>query len=99
MDIPLWRDISILLLVAEAFVLALVPMAAVYLVNMGLRQLRNSLQSVFPPILLRVLQAELVTVRASELLVKPIIATYSLAARVLRVSQVIVGLPWGGPRR
>jgi hypothetical protein len=99
MDIHLWRDISVVLLAVEAFVLAIVPLAILFVANKGLQRLRGSLRPVLPAIRARVQQVEVVTARAGELIVAPIIATYAFAARLRRVGQRVVGLPREDVRR
>ena len=99
MNIPFWRDVSLVLLIAEAFVLALIPLVAFYFSSKGVRRLRASLQPLFPRVRARAQQVERITVRLGELVVAPIIAIYVLATRVWRVALAIVGLPRGGTHR
>lgn len=91
MTIPFWRNVSIVLLAAEAFVLVLLPLVALYFANRGLRRLRSFLQPIFPQARARVQQVERATTLASELIVAPIIAAYALAARLQRIVLVMVG--------
>jgi hypothetical protein len=99
MNIPLWRDMSIVLLAIEAFVLALVPLAILYFANRGLWRLRTSLRPVFTVIRGRVEQIQVATARLAGFLVAPIIAIYALASRVRTVVLKVGGLPRGGIRR
>jgi len=98
-NIPLWRDISVVLLALEAFVLALVPLVVLYLANRGLRRLRSAVRPAFPWIRVRVRQVESVTTHLGELVVAPIIAVYASAAGVRRTVLAMVGLSRGGIRR
>jgi len=93
MTIPFWRNVSIVLLAAEAFILTLFPLVAFYFANRGLRRLRSFLRPIFPQTRARVQQVERVTALSSELIVAPIIAAYALAARLQRIVLVMVGLP------
>jgi len=99
MDIPLWRDISVVLLVIEAFVLVLVPLAVLYLTNRGLWRLRASLRPVFPVIRGRVEQIHADTARVADLLVTPIIAIYALASRLRTTVLTVLGLSRQGIHR
>ena len=99
MTIPFWRDVSVVLLAVEAFVLILIPLVALYFANKGLRRLRSFLRPIFPRTRARVQQVERVTAQAGELIVAPIIATYALAARLRCIVLTMSGLPRGGIRR
>lgn len=98
MTIPFWRNVSVVLLAVEAFVLALVPLVALYFANKGLWRLRSSLRHIFPRTRERVQQVERVTVRIGELIVAPIIAIYALAARFRCMVLTLAGLARGGIR-
>ncbi len=99
MTIPFWRDVSVVLLAVEAFVLALIPLAALYFASRGLRQFRSFLRPLFPQTRVRVQQVERITVQGSELIVAPIIAFYALTAYLQRILLTMAGLPRGGIRR
>ena len=99
MTIPFWRNVSIVLLAVEAFVLALIPLVALYFANKGLRQFRSFLPPIFPRMRARVQQVERVTVRVGELIVAPIIAIYAMATCARRTASAMVGFPKGGIRR
>jgi hypothetical protein len=99
MDIALWRDISVVLLVIEAFAMALVPLAILYLANRGLWRLRDSLRPVFPAIRGCVEQVQSNTARVADLLVGPIIAIYALASRLRTTVLTVLGLSRQGIQR
>lgn len=98
MTIPFWRDVSVVLLVVEAFILALIPLGVLYFVNRGLQRLRAFLRPIFRRTRARVQQVERVTFQVSELIVTPIIAIYALASRVRRIILTMAGFPRGGVR-
>ena len=52
MTISFWRDVSVVLLVVEALIFALVPLVVLYFTNKGFRRLRSLLQPLFPQIYL-----------------------------------------------
>jgi len=93
MGIPFWRDVSVILLVVEALVLALIPLMVLYVLNRGVWRLRCALRPVFPSVLTRVRQVERATVRLGGLVVVPIVAVYALAARMYAILLSILGLP------
>ena len=99
MNIPFWRNVSAVLLAAEAFVLALIPLVAFYLAGKGVLRLRFFLRPLFLRIRARVQQVERITVWLGELVVAPIIAIYVLAARVWGIALAIAVLPRGGTHR
>jgi len=99
MSIPFWRDLSLLLLAAEVFILALIPLVALYYASRGLHRLRPPLRPFFTRIRGRAQQVERTMVRLGELIVAPIIAIYVLAARVWRFALAIAGLPRGRAAR
>ena len=99
MDIPLWRDVSAVLLAVEAFVLALIPLGVLYFANKVLRELRSSLRPLFPRARARVQQVEWYTAQTGELIVAPIIAVYALVARLRSIAGTMAGLERGDTRR
>jgi len=99
MTIPFWRNISIVLLAVEAFVLVLIPLVTLYFANRGLHRLRSFLRPIFPRTRDRVQQVERVTAQVGELIVAPIIAVYALAVRLRCMVLTMAGLPRGGIRR
>ena len=99
MTLPVWRDVSVVLLAVEAFVLALVPLAVLYVANKGFLRLRSSLRSLFPRVLDQARRVERITTKVSGWIVSPIIGAYGLLAHVRAVVLTIVGLPRGGVRR
>jgi hypothetical protein len=98
-SIPLWRDISVVLLSVEVFVLSLIPLVVLYFANKGLWRLGSSLRPIFARARARVRQVETVTARVTEVIVAPIIAVYALAARLRRIVVTMGGLPGGGVRQ
>ena len=92
MTISFWRDVSVVLLVVEAFIFALVPLVVLYFTNKGFRRLRSLLQPLFPQILHRVRQVERVTVGMSGRVVTPIIVVYAWIARIRSVTLAVIGL-------
>jgi hypothetical protein len=99
MNISLWRDISVVLLALEAFILALIPLAVVYFANKGLWRLRASVRPLFRQVREYVQQVEMTTTRVAEMVVAPIMSFYALVARVRGTILTVVGLMWGGIRR
>lgn len=99
MNIPFWRDVSLVLLAVEAFALALIALVASYFASKGLLRVRSFLRPLFPRIRSRVQQIERIMVQVGEVVVAPIIAIYVLAARVGRTALAIAGLPRGGAHR
>ncbi|MEA3345412.1 MAG: hypothetical protein U9Q78_04095 [Chloroflexota bacterium] len=96
MTIPFWHNVSLVLLVVEAFLLALIPLVVLYFVNRGLRQFRSSLRPFSLQVRMRAQQVEQVTAQVGELIVAPIIAIYALGARLHRILRTIAGLPRKG---
>ena len=82
MALSIGRDIALIILLSEAFVLALLPLVALYFANRGTRWLHTRVR---PPLLV----AQTYTRRAAELaerfsrwLVTPMIVVYSEEARL-----------------
>ena len=99
MGIPFWRDVSLVLLALEAFVLALIPLAIAYGINRGLWKLRPAVRPAFCQVRARAEQVQQATGRASEGILLPIITVHALAARVVRTLSAMAGIPRGGIRR
>ncbi|HID87826.1 MAG TPA: hypothetical protein EYP55_10700 [Anaerolineae bacterium] len=86
----IWRNVALLLLIVEAFLLSLPLLAALFFSIRGMRQLRARMVPYFPPVRTRVSQVERATVLVSRGLVTPPILAISLATGLLRGLQVAI---------
>ena len=96
MTIPFLRDVSVVLLALEAFVIGLVPLAVLYVAAKALHQVPQSIRPVLRQLRAQVEQVQTITHQVSELIVAPIIAMYCLVTRVRSFIMAVIGLLPGG---
>jgi len=84
------RDIALVILIIEAFVLSLVPLAVFYFGIRGMRALRRKLDPLIPTAQERLRRAAQVSQNASERIVRPFITLSSLWAQVQGTTQALV---------
>ncbi|MBC8447631.1 MAG: hypothetical protein H8D78_07770 [Chloroflexi bacterium] len=90
MDLATGRDIALVILIVEAFVLSLVPLALFYFGIRGMQALRRKLDPLFPTVqghLRRVAQG---THNVSERIVRPFIALSGLRAQAQGTKQALI---------
>ena len=90
MDLATGRDIALVILIIEAFALALVPLAAFYFAIRGMRVLRLKLDPLFPMVQGRLRRMAQTTRTASERIVRPFIALSSLWAQAQDTTQALI---------
>jgi len=84
------RDIALVTLIIEAFVLALVPLAAFYFGIRGMRALRLKLDPLFPMVQGRLRRMAQTTRTASERIVRPFITLGVLRAQAKGTTQALI---------
>jgi len=89
-DLATGRDIALVTLIIEAFVLALVPLAAFYFGIRGIQALRLKLDPLFPMVQGRLRRMAQTTRTASERIVRPFIALGVLRARAKGTTQALI---------
>jgi type IV secretory pathway TrbD component len=89
-DLATGRDIALVILIIEAFVLALVPLAAFYFGIRGMRALRLKIDPQFPMVQGRLRRMAQTTRTASERIVRPFIALGVLRAQAKGTTQALI---------
>ena len=82
MTLANWRDLSIILLVIEAFFLSLVPAAVLYLCVRGISLIIKQVRMVAPPVQRYFSKAAEVSEQASRKITAPVIGASASAAQV-----------------
>ncbi len=77
-----WRDLAIILLAAEAFLLSLIPAAILYFALRGMSSLIRKLRSVAPTVQGYFRKAATITEEASQRISAPVIRISATAAQL-----------------
>jgi len=99
-DIPTGRDIALVILIIEAFVLSLVPLTAFYF-GIRMQALRRKLDPLIPQTQMRLRRVAQTTQAVSQRAISPIIALSCLWARVRHTGRALARemAPSGSGRR
>lgn len=89
MDVPTGRDIALIILAAEAFVLGLVPLAAFYFGIRGMQTLRRKLDPLIPQAQTSLHRVARTTQAVSQRIVRPVIALSCFWVRVRSTGQAL----------
>jgi hypothetical protein len=101
-DLATGRDVALVVLIAQAFVLALVPAAAFYYAIRGIIALRRWLEPVIPAAQDRLARVAQSTYEVSDRIVRPIIALSIQRRQVqsaMRALWLGTALPQAPPRQ
>ena len=90
MTLATWRDLSIILLAVEAFLIALVPAAVFFLTIKGVMWMNRKVSIAGPIVRGYFRRAEQSTKIASDRIAAPFIAASATTARVKRWRQVLM---------
>ena len=90
MDLPAGRDIALVILIIEAFVLSLVPLVAFYFGIRGMQALRHKLDPLIPTVQGRLRRLAQSSENASERIVRPFITLSGLRAQVRGTKQALI---------
>jgi len=82
MDLGFWRDISVVLLVIEAFVLSLVAGVIVYAIGRGITYLLREIPKVFAQIRDILAQVQTVVTQITDRAISPVLAVSQFIGRV-----------------
>ena len=101
MNLPTGRDIALVILIIEAFVLSLVPLTAFYFGIRGMQALRRKLDPLIPQTQMRLRRVAQTTQAVSQRAISPIIALSCLWARVRHTGRALARemAPSGSGRR
>lgn len=91
MDLATGRDIALVILIVEAFVLSLVPLTLFYFGIRGMQALRRKLDPLFPTLQDRLRSIAHGTRNVSERMVRPFIALSCLRAQAQGTIQALIG--------
>jgi hypothetical protein len=82
MNLPFWRDVALVLLIIEAFILGLLPIAILYFAIKGMNWLTSKARHYLPLARSYVKRIGGVTERTSEMASAPLIESYVSVAYV-----------------
>jgi hypothetical protein len=85
-----WRDLAVILLVLEAFILALVPGAILFFTIRGVGWLRKQLLAAAPVAQGYARKAAQMTTRVSDQVVQPIVSAHATSARLARLPSALM---------
>ncbi len=91
--IAFWRDLSIMLLCLEAFILMLIPGAILFFVQKYLRQFRHWLRLPLLRVQVYTLRVQHLTLRATDGVARVPIAMHMLATQARVTVQRLVRIP------
>jgi hypothetical protein len=82
MNLPFWRDVALVLLIIEAFIMGLLPLVILYFAIKGMNWLTSKARHYLPLARSYVTRVEEVTKRTSEIASLPLIKSYASIAYV-----------------
>jgi hypothetical protein len=89
MEIGFWRDISVVLLVLEAFILSLIPLVVVYFLGRGVTYVLRETPGVFAQIRGGLTQVHDMVAQITEQIVAPVLA---VARTVAQIRGILAGV-------
>jgi hypothetical protein len=82
MNLPFWRDVALVLLIIEAFIMGLLPLVILYFAIKGMNWLTSKARYYLPLARSYVTRVEEATKRSSEMASAPLIESYVSIAYV-----------------
>lgn len=92
MNLGFWRDLSVVLLCLEGFVLLLIPAAILFFAVKGMNALHRKLHEIFPKVQGVFRQVNRVTRQVTDKVAEPVIKAGAQAAQVQAMGRRTVSL-------